>query len=145
MQIFRLPTIGDQMAAEFSDKALEIINAKNFAHVATLFEDGSPQVTPVWVDVADGKLRINSATGRKKVENLENDGRVAVEIQNHENPYEYVEVRGKVTNITKEGADAHIDSLAKKYMGVDVYPMHNDREDRLLIEIEPSRVRVQAG
>jgi PPOX class probable F420-dependent enzyme len=129
------------MATEFSDKAFEIINGKNFAHIATLFPDGSPQVTPVWVDYADGKLRINSTIERKKYENLQKDGRVAIEINNSENPYQYVEVRGKVSNMTTDGADAHIDALAKKYMGVDVYPMHNE-ETRVTIEIEPEKIRV---
>jgi PPOX class probable F420-dependent enzyme len=129
------------MAAEFTPKALEIINAKNFAHVATLFPDGSPQVTPVWVDYADGKLRINSTAERQKTDNLKRDGRVAIAISNTENPYQYVEVRGKVSKITPEGADAHIDALANKYMGVDVYPMHNE-ETRVTIEIEPEKVRV---
>lgn len=129
------------MSAEFSDKALSIINGKNFAHLATLFPDGSPQVTPVWIDYTDGKLRINSTIERKKYENLQNDQRVALDVSNSENPYQYVEIRGKVSNMTTDGADAHIDALAKKYMDADVYPMHNE-ETRVTIEIEPEKVRV---
>jgi PPOX class probable F420-dependent enzyme len=131
------------MAAQLTDAALEIINKKNFAHVATLFEDGSPQVTPVWVDASDGKLRINSAEGRRKVDNLRRDGRVSVEIHDTENPYSYVEVRGNVVKMTHDGADDHIDALAKKYLGVDSYPNRREGEVRVKIEIEPEKVNVQ--
>lgn len=133
------------MPAVFNDAQLKIIEAKNFAHLATLFADGSPQVTPVWVDQKDGMLRINSAEGRAKVNNLRRDPRVAIEVSNSENPYEYVEVRGRVVDMLHEGADAHIDSLAKKYMGVGSYPFRREGEQRVTIVIEPERISGNSG
>lgn len=133
------------MPAAFNEDQLKIIEAKNFAHLATLFADGSPQVTPVWVDQKDGMLRINSAEGRAKVDNLRRDPRVAIEINNSENPYEYVEVRGHVVDLVHEGADDHIDSLAKKYMGVDSYPFRKEGEQRVTIVIEPQKVSGNSG
>lgn len=133
------------MPASFTPRQLEIIGAKNFAHLATLFADGSPQVTPVWVDHKDGFLRINSAEGRAKVTNLRNDPRVAIEVNNSENPYEYVEVRGRVALITTDGADDHIDQLAKKYMDLDEYPFRQEGEQRVTILIEPDKIKGNAG
>lgn len=128
------------MSAEIGEAALAIIDGKNFAHVSTLLPDGSPQVTPVWVDAKDGMVRINSAEGRKKVKNLREDPRIAIEINNHENPYEYVEIRGKVVEFTHDGADEHIDALAKKYLDADSYPFRNAAEQRVTIVIEPEKV-----
>lgn len=133
------------MPEAFTENQLRIIEAKNFAHLATLFADGSPQVTPVWVDHKDGMLRINSAEGRAKVDNLRRDPRVAIEINNSDNPYEYVEVRGRVVELVHEGADAHIDSLAKKYMGVDSYPFRAEGEQRVTIVIEPQKISGNSG
>src|SRR5438094_7820003 len=90
---------------------------KAFAQLATLMPDGSPQVTPVWFDVADGKVRINTARGRVKDRNLRRDPRVAIDIVDPDNPYRHVQIRGRVARFTEDGADAHIDSLAKKYLG----------------------------
>jgi PPOX class probable F420-dependent enzyme len=112
--------------------------------VATLRADGSVQVAPVWVDVQDGKPVVNSAEGRAWPRNLERDERVTIAVQNLENPYEYVEVRGRVAERTHDGADEHIDSLAKKYMGVDSYPMRQPGEQRVIFRIEPEHVYYQA-
>ena len=111
---------------------------KSFAHLATLMEDGSPQVTPVWLDYTDGMIRVNTARGRVKDRNLKVGSRVALSIQDPENPYRYVQIRGKVAKETEQGADAHIDSLAKKYMGVDSYPFRNAAEKRVIYYIEPT-------
>jgi PPOX class probable F420-dependent enzyme len=111
---------------------------KSFAHLATLMEDGSPQVTPVWLDYTDGMIRVNTARGRVKDRNLKVGSRVALSIQDPENPYRYVQIRGKVAKETEQGADAHIDSLAKKYMGVDSYPFRNAAEKRVIYFIEPT-------
>jgi PPOX class probable F420-dependent enzyme len=118
----------------------DILDKKSFAHVATLMPDGSPQVTPVWVDHANGKLLINSAKGRLKDRNMERDARVAVSIADPENPYRMLSVRGKVVEIKTDGADAHIDKLAKKYMGVDSYPFRQPGEVRVIYVIEPEKV-----
>ncbi len=111
---------------------------KSFAHLATLMRDGSPQVTPVWLDYTDGMIRVNTARGRVKDRNLKVGSRVALSIQDPENPYRYVQIRGKVAKETEQGADAHIDSLAKKYMGVDSYPFRNAAEKRVIYFIEPT-------
>jgi len=111
---------------------------KSFAHLATLMEDGSPQVTPVWLDYTDGMIRVNTARGRVKDRNMKVGSRVALSIQDPENPYRYLQIRGKVAKETEQGADAHIDSLAKKYMGVDSYPFRNAAEKRVIYFIEPT-------
>ena len=114
-----------------------VTNKKAFAHLATLMKDGSPQVTPVWLDFTDGMIRVNTARGRVKDRNLKVGSRVALSVADPDNPYRYVQVRGKVTKETEQGADAHIDSLAKKYMGVDSYPFRNAAEKRVIYYIEP--------
>ena len=114
-----------------------VTNKKAFAHLATVMKDGSPQVTPVWLDFTDGVIRVNTARGRVKDRNLKVGAPVALSIADPDNPYRYVQVRGKVTKETEQGADAHIDSLAKKYMGVDSYPFRNAAEKRVIYYIEP--------
>jgi PPOX class probable F420-dependent enzyme len=113
---------------------------KAFASLATVMPDGSPQVTPVWFDYDGGKIRVNTARGRVKDRNMSLNARVALSIVDPENPYRHIQVRGKVAGITEEGADAHIDSLAKKYMGVDSYPYRRPGEVRVIYTIEPSSV-----
>ena len=110
---------------------------KPLAHVATLQPDGSPQVTPVWFDYTDGVVRINTAKGRIKARNLSAGSKVALSIVDPDNAYRYIQIRGTVSKETTEGADAHIDSLAKKYLGKDVYPWHSAKETRVIYEITP--------
>jgi PPOX class probable F420-dependent enzyme len=114
---------------------------KVFASLATLMADGSPQVTPVWFDYVDGKVRVNTARGRVKAKNMVPNARVALSLLDPENPYRYVQIRGKVIDVTEAGADAHIDSLAKKYLGQDKYPFRKEGEVRILCTIEPSSVQ----
>lgn len=111
-----------------------------FAHLATLMPDGSPQVTPVWFDWDGETVRVNSARGRQKDRNMRRAAHVALSIQDPDNPYRYLAVRGVVTEVTEEGADAHIDSLAKKYLGVDSYPYRQSGEVRVIYKIRPERV-----
>src|SRR6476659_1824438 len=106
------------MTPSFSDEQKAILDSPNFAHAATLFKDGTPQVNPVWVDRDGDRLRINSAEGRAKVVNLRSDPRITIEVSNSDDPYRYVEVRGKAVESTHEGADEHSDALAQKYLGV---------------------------
>jgi hypothetical protein len=113
---------------------------KAFAHLATIMPDGSPQVTPVWFDFDGTHLRINSAKGRVKDRNMRRDGRIAAAIMDPENPYRYLAVRGRVEEITEVGADAHIDALAKKYLGQDRYPYRQPGEIRVTYRIRPERV-----
>lgn len=110
---------------------------KAFAHLATIQPDGSPQVTPVWFDYANGIVRINTAKGRVKARNLSEGSKVALSILDPDNSYRYIQIRGTVTKVTEQGAVAHIDSLAKKYLDKDVYPWHSDKETRVIYEITP--------
>lgn len=114
---------------------------KSFAHLATVQPDGTPQVTPVWFDTIDGKVRVNSALGRVKTRNMKENGAVALAISDPANPYRYIQIRGKVTRVTEEGADAHIDALAKKYLDKDKYPFGAPGEKRVMFEIEPESVQ----
>jgi PPOX class probable F420-dependent enzyme len=133
------------MAAELNDVALDLLSKTNFAHLGTLMPDGSPQVNPVWVDQEGGKILINSAEGRQKVHNMRRDPRVSVEVSDSGDPYKFVEIRGRVVEMTNEGADEHIDQLAKKYLGVDEYPYRQADEVRVKIVIEPDKVIVSGG
>ena len=127
------------MAAEIPARFRDLLEKKAFAHLATLMPDGSPQVTPVWLDLHGAYVRVNSAKGRMKDRNMRRDPRVALSIQDPQNPYRYLEIRGKVVEITEAGADAHIDALAKKYMGLDTYPNRQPGEQRVIYRIEPER------
>ena len=121
------------------DKYLDLLQQKKaFANLATLMRDGSPQVTPVWFDYTGGVVRVNTAKGRVKARNLKVGSPVALAIMDPDNPYRYVQVRGKVRSVTEDGADAHINLLAKKYLGQDKYPYGQPGEVRLLAEIEPA-------
>jgi PPOX class probable F420-dependent enzyme len=111
-----------------------------FAQLATLNPDGSPQVTPVWVDFDGTHILVNTAKGRVKTKNLSREPRVALSISDPENPYRYLGVQGRVTEMTEQGADAHIDKMAKKYMGKDKYPFRAPGEVRVLVKIAPDKV-----
>jgi PPOX class probable F420-dependent enzyme len=129
-----MPTVPD----EFKD----LLTAKKaFANLATVNADGTPQVTPVWFDWDGRHLRINSAKGRVKDRNLRRTPSVALSIQDPDNPYRYVQIKGRVTSVTETGADAHIDALAKKYLGQDRYPYRKADEVRVTYVIAPDRVQ----
>lgn len=128
------------MAANL-DNYLDLLQQKvAFAALATVMPDGSPQVTPVWFDYAGGKLRVNTAKGRTKARNLKPQVAVALSITDPDNPYRYVQIRGRVASVNESGADAHIDALAKKYLGKDSYPFRQPGEVRIMYEIEPVSV-----
>lgn len=123
------------------DQYLDLLQQKKaFAALATIMPDGSPQVTPVWFDYAGGKVRVNTAKGRTKARNLRPGAQVALSIMDPDNPYRYVQVRGRVARASENGADAHIDALAKKYLGKDSYPFRQPGEMRIMYEIEPVSV-----
>lgn len=124
------------MSATFPEKYLDLFEKKSFGAFTTLMPDGSPQTTPVWVDYQNGDLWVNSALGRQKDKNVRRDPRVAVTIIDADNPYRYVEVRGRVKEITQTGSDEHINAMAKKYLGQDVYPFRQPGEERVLYKIE---------
>ena len=122
------------------EKFLDLFTKKAFAHLATLMPSGEPQVTPVWIDYDGERMVINTAAGRQKDKNLQRDGRVALSITDPENPYRYLEVRGRVAERTRNGADQHIDAMAKKYLGKDTYPFRQPGEVRVIYKVEPSHV-----
>jgi PPOX class probable F420-dependent enzyme len=128
------------MSVKIEGRAEELLKGKNFCNVASLRADGTVHGVPVWVDIQDSRPVLNSAEGRSWVRNLERDPRVTLTVQNLENPYEYLEIRGRVAERTRDGADEHIDSLAKKYMGVDEYPLRQPGEQRVIIRVEPEHV-----
>jgi PPOX class probable F420-dependent enzyme len=111
---------------------------KSFAHLATLQPDGSPQVTPVWFDYSNGVVRVNTAKGRIKARNMSVGAKVALSIIDPDNAYRYIQLRGTVTKETTDAGNAHINSLAKKYLGKDVYPWHREGDVRVTYEITPS-------
>jgi PPOX class probable F420-dependent enzyme len=119
---------------------LDLFAKPAFAHLATLMQDGSPQVTPVWVDYDGTYVLFNSAVGRVKDKNVRRDPRVAMAIQDPENPYRYLQVRGRVVEITQDGADAHINKLSQKYLGQPQYPYRQPGEVRVLYKVEPQKV-----
>ena len=127
------------MAEVIPEKYRDLFDKKAFAHLATIMPDGTPQVTPVWVDYDGTHVLVNSARGRQKDKNMGRNSSVALSIMDPDNPYRYLEVRGRVADITEEGADEHIDKMAKKYMGVDKYPGRSPGEVRVLYKIEPQR------
>lgn len=128
------------MAATIPQQFQDLLTKKAFAHLGTIMPDGSPQVTPVWFDFDGNHVRVNSAKGRVKDKNMRRNAQVALAIQDPENPYRYLGVRGRVVEITENGADAHIDSLAKKYLGQDRYPNRKPGEIRVIYRIRPERV-----
>jgi PPOX class probable F420-dependent enzyme len=125
------------MAGEIPEKYRDLFNKRAFASLTTLMPDGSPQTTPVWVDIDGDQVVFNSAKGRQKDKNVRRDPRVALAIVDPDNPYRYLEVRGKVSEITEEGADAHIDKMAKKYLDQDKYPYRQPGEVRVMYKIRP--------
>jgi PPOX class probable F420-dependent enzyme len=115
---------------------------KAFANLATVMPDGSPQVTPVWFDYVGGSVRVNSAKGRVKSRNMSEGARVALAIPDPENPYRYIQIRGRVARVTENGAAEHIDALSMKYLGKDKYPYGKPGEVRVIFEIEPTSTQV---
>jgi PPOX class probable F420-dependent enzyme len=118
----------------------DILKKKAFAHFATLMPDGTPQVSPVWVDEQDGYVLVNSAAGRVKDKNVRQNPQVAISATDPDNPYRMVAIRGRVVEYQTDGADDHIDKMAKKYMDKDKYPFRQPGEQRVIYKIEPKSV-----
>jgi PPOX class probable F420-dependent enzyme len=127
------------MSTVIPENFRELFQKKAFAHLATLMKDGTPQVTPVWCDFDGTHIIVNSAKGRTKDVNMRRNPNVALSVQDPDNPYRYIAVRGKVVDITESGADDHIDRMAKKYRGVDKYPNRAPGEVRVIYRILPDR------
>jgi PPOX class probable F420-dependent enzyme len=131
--------------SEINEKIMEpvakIIKKKNFAFLGTLMKDGSPHVSPVWIDITDNNtILINTAKGRIKQKNVSRDPRVSISLTDDENPYSMVTIRGQVIEQTNNGADEHIDKLAKKYLNTDRYPGHLPNIKRIILRIRPEKV-----
>ena len=123
-----------------SDDVAKLFLEKNLAFLATLMKDGSPQITPTWVDLENNTVLINTAEGRVKQRNVTRDPRVAVSIVDQHNVYNMITLRGRVIEQTTKGADEHIDKLAKKYLGVDKYPFRSPNEKRVILKIKPEKI-----
>jgi PPOX class probable F420-dependent enzyme len=126
--------------AAIPEKYHDILQKKAFAQLATLMPDGSPQVSPVWFDFDGTNILVNTAKGRVKDQNMRRDERVGIDIMDPDNPYRHVSIRGRVVDITENGADAHIDKLAKRYIGQDRYPYRANGEVRVIFKIEPEGI-----
>ncbi len=128
------------MAATIAKELLDLFKKPAFANLATLNPDGSPQVTPVWVDFDGTHVIVNTARGRVKDRNLQREPRVALTILDPENPYRYLGIQGRVSEMTEAGADAHIDKMAKKYLNKDTYPFRKPGEVRVIVKTTPEKV-----
>ena len=128
------------MATKLPDKAVQLLNKPALAHIVTLMKDGSPQVTPVWMSTDGEYVLVNTAEGRLKARNVRRNPRVALSVVDPADSYVTLQVRGTVVDITTAGADAHIDRLAKKYLGKDTYPWRRPEEVRLILKIKPEKV-----
>ena len=127
------------MAKQLSENAKKLIDGKNFAVVATLNRDGSPQIAPVWVDREGDIIVLNATENRQRYKNLKRDPRVALTIFDQSNPYSKVIIRGKAVDLTHNGAEEHIDKLNKKYHGSPKYPNHDPNDPRVIIRIQPEK------
>src|SRR5215470_7400089 len=129
------------MPAAIPEKFQDLFRKKAFCSLATLMPDGQPQVTPVWCDFDGKHVIVNSAKGRVKDRNMRRDSRVSVAVIDPDNPYRYLQIQGRVVEITENGADQHIDKMAKKYLGQEKYPNRAPDEVRVLYKIEPQRAQ----
>ena len=129
------------MAAQLTEEQIQLLNEKHLAQVVTLMADGSPHISPVWVDTDGENVVINVQEGRVKLRNMRRDPRVAISVYDAANPYTRVlNVRGRVTGITPENGAAHIDDLSDKYDGVRPYPNHDPDRPRQVITTKPDRI-----
>ncbi|HYK87327.1 MAG TPA: PPOX class F420-dependent oxidoreductase [Acidobacteriota bacterium] len=128
------------MTQVIPENFMDLFQQPAFANLATIMSDGSPQVTPVWFDYDAGYVIVNTAKGRVKDRNMRRSPRVALSIMDPRNPYRYIEIRGRVAEVTEAGADEHIDKMAKKYLKVEKYPYRSPGEVRVLYKIAPERV-----
>lgn len=128
------------MAATISADFLDLFSKPAFAHLATLMPDGSPQITPVWVDFDGEHVLVNSRRGRRKNNNMTERPQVALEISDPANPYRYITIRGRVVEVTEQDAEAQLDRLAKRYLNLDRYPWYGQDEVREIFKILPEHV-----
>jgi len=132
---------------ELTGRAMEVVTSgRNYAHVAIPTADGTVQTVITWAHADEhGNVTLNSAEGRIWPRNLRRAGTATVTVMADGNPYEYVSIRGRLIGDTHDGADAHIDQLAKKYLGEDTFPYREPGEERVMFTLEPVRVTYQAN
>jgi PPOX class probable F420-dependent enzyme len=131
---------------ELSEEVRKRVQAPNFWHLGTINRDGSPHITPMWVDLEGDFVMFNTAVGRVKEENLRRDPRVSLSHIDGENPYDRVEIRGRVIRFVEgEEADRCLDRLARKYVGTEHYGWRIPGERRIMMIVEPTRVRHVVG
>jgi PPOX class probable F420-dependent enzyme len=128
------------MPATISPGFQKLLHESSYCQLATLMPDGSPQITQVWVDTDDEHILINTAEGRQKERNVRRDPRVGVNMVDPANAWRIAMVRGRVVDITTEGADQLIDELAKKYLNEDTYPFRQPEEVRVTLKILPEKI-----
>jgi PPOX class probable F420-dependent enzyme len=133
------------MAGQLTAGMQKLLKEKAYCQIATVMPDGSPQITETWVDTDGQHILINTARGRQKERNIRRDPRVAVQVIDPATDYRIFSVRGRVTEITTDGADALIDQLAKKYLGQDKYPNRQPGEVRVILKIAPDKIIMARG
>jgi PPOX class probable F420-dependent enzyme len=129
-----------------TEPIVKFFRGKNFGFLGTVNKDGSPQVTPTWIDIIeneDGReeiILINTARDRLKQKNVSRDPRVSISMVDEDNPYSMVTIKGRVVEQTTEGADEHIDKLAKRYLNADRYPAHSPSVKRIILKVKPEKI-----
>jgi len=126
---------------EIPEAYRDLFEGKAFGNFATVMPDGTPHVTPVWVDYDGEHVLVNSVQGRRKIKNVSRDPKVGLSVLDPDDPYRYVSIQGEVTTVTSDGAVEHINDLARRYMGVEEYPNLGQEDGaRVVVEITPNRV-----
>lgn len=129
-----------------TEPLIKFFRGRNFAFLGTLNKDGSPQVTPTWIDIEENgegheeMILVNTAMDRVKQRNVSRDPRVSISIADEDNPYSMITVKGRVVEQTTKGAVEHIDKLAKKYLNAERYPAHSPNTERVILKIKPEKI-----
>lgn len=123
-----------------TDDAKKLIDAPNFASLATIMPDGSPQVAPVWIDRDGDVVLVNTTESRQRTRNIRRNPSVAISVFDMKNPYSKVLIRGRVIEVVNRGAEEHIDKLNMKYRGEPKYPWHDPKDSRVILRIEPTSI-----
>jgi PPOX class probable F420-dependent enzyme len=129
------------MRVQLTSAVQQLLKEASYGQIATLTPDGAPHVTQVWLDTDGEHVLVNTVATHAKVKNVRHDPRVAINVHDPTNPWRVANIRGKVVELTTDGADQHIDALARKYMGADRYPFHRADQQRIVLKIQPERIR----
>jgi PPOX class probable F420-dependent enzyme len=128
------------MTAQLSPALQQLLKEPAYAQLATLLPDGSPHLTQVWIDTDGQHVLVNTVATHQKIKNVRRDPRVAVNVHDPAQPWRIASIRGRVVEVTTEGAAEHIDALARKYLGVDRYPFGKAGQQRVVLKIEPETI-----